>query len=450
VKLYDNTTFDGNRYLKLLLTSAEAASLGAPSEATLTIVEDDSSVQGECTPQSDSVDCGFDNTGKTLENIKISEKGIVQGGTIAGKVESKGMVRDVSLQPGAQLIGGMVRGTVTGVENAANPARLIDVRISSATLQHVVIDAQSTLEDDVVLGAGVLFESNVTIPSVDLAQSLGTMTPPFPTASPFYAINLTQDVLFNSISGGIVTAINELYELSSWGMKLQQNPLTGYLEATVGNYYYAVMPTEVRQVLRQLLKGELQAGVTVAADGSVTFITHTGRWVRTIPVLHDALAFLIGLQGFGLNNFVVLPSGSFRVPVPETGIYYSARPSIFAMHTASRSGIGLDVLRMPIVVNYGEANLWQQSLYPASAQPEAIYGLSKEATLENDGRLVLKLGSGDSQRTFYGTFDYVVTPGIAPQNGESLFYQIEDVNGDDIPDYRIVYPNGEGQLIFAQ
>ncbi|MEZ5671286.1 MAG: hypothetical protein R3E08_02470 [Thiotrichaceae bacterium] len=33
VKLYDNTTFNGNRTLKLLLTNAEAASLEAPSEA---------------------------------------------------------------------------------------------------------------------------------------------------------------------------------------------------------------------------------------------------------------------------------------------------------------------------------------------------------------------------------------------------------------------------------
>ncbi|MEZ5671290.1 MAG: hypothetical protein R3E08_02490 [Thiotrichaceae bacterium] len=109
----------------------------------------------------------------------------------------------------------------------------------------------------------------------------------------------------------------------------------------------------------------------------------------------------------------------------------------------------MEVLRMPVLVSYGQANMWQQSLYRA-AQPDAIYVLSKDAVLENDGRLVLKLGSGDSQRTFYGTFDYVVTPGTAPQHGESLFYQIEDKNGDGIPDYRMVYPNGEGQLIFGQ
>ncbi|MEZ5671289.1 MAG: hypothetical protein R3E08_02485 [Thiotrichaceae bacterium] len=54
----------------------------------------------------------------------------------------------------------------------------------------------------------------------------------------------------------------------------------------------AVMPIEVRQVLKQLLKGEVRAGVSVAADSGVTFITHAGRWVLpTITVLHDGVLF---------------------------------------------------------------------------------------------------------------------------------------------------------------
>lgn len=445
VKLYDNATFNGNRTLKVSLHTPEGASLGVPSSATLTIQEDDSSVQPECQPKANSVECGLDNAGKTLENIKIEATGTVQGGTLSGKIENLGTVRDVTLQPGTQLIGGNVRGTISGVK-ATIPVRLIAVKIATATLQHVVIDAQSVLADDVVLGEGVLFESNATIPSVNLAQTLGTITPP-PFTATFAAINLNHDVLFNSISGGIVTSINELADLKSWGLKLQQNLNTGYLEATVNNTYYAVMPVEVRHVLKQLLNGQMQSGIYMAADGSITFITYTGRWVRAIPVLHDPQAFLVGLNGFGLTQFSVSLNGNFRVPVADTGIYYSARPSLLATRSQTRNNVDLDVLRMPIVVNYGDG--WQQSLYPAAAQPEAIYTLSPEAVLEQDGRLMLKLGTGDTQRTFYGIFDYVVTPGVATQ-GDSLFYQIEDKDGDGAADYRIVYPNGDGQLIFAR
>jgi len=448
IKLYDNTTFDGNRTLKLSLRNAENASLGAPSEATLTIVENDSAVQEECKPQLDSITCGFDNTGKELGNIKLEAGGTIQGGTITGKVENLGTVQGVTLQPGAQIVGGVVRGTIIGVASATRPARLIAVKAVGAILQHVVIDAQSTLDDDVTLGEGVLFESNATIPAVNLAPSLGMMTPPFPTHSPFFAVNLLRDVLFNNLTGGIVTAINDLPELSGWGLKLQQNSVTGYLESTVESHYYAVMPIEVRQVLKQLLRGEVRAGISVAADGSVTFITHTGRWVRAIPVLHDSVAFLTGLQSFGLTSFVVLPSGNLRVPIADTGMYYSGRPSLLAIRSQLRSNVGLDVMRMPVAINYGDS--WQQPIYPTAAQPEAVYTLSKDAVLDQDGRLTLKLGTGDTQRTFHGIFDYVVTPGSAPQNGESLFYQIEDKNGDGIPDYRLIYPNGEGQLIFAQ
>ena len=93
--------------------------------------------------------------------------------------------------------------------------------------------------------------------------------------------------------------------------------------------------------------------ISVAADGSVTFITHTGRWVRAIPVLHDSVAFLTGLQSFGLTSFVVLPSGNLRVPIADTGMYYSGRPSLLAIRSQLRSNVGLDVMRMPVAINYG-------------------------------------------------------------------------------------------------
>jgi hypothetical protein len=298
------------------------------------------------------------------------------------------------------------------------------------------------------LGEGVLFESNATIPAVNLAQSLGMMTPLFPTHSPFFAVNLMRDVLFNSIAGGIVTAINDLPELRNWGLKLQQNPVSGYLESTLETSYYAVMPVEVRHVLKQLLKGEVRAGISVTSDGSVTFITHTGRWVRAIPVLHDGVAFLSGLQSFGLPHFTVLSNGNLRVPIAATGMYYSGRPGLVATRNQLRSNVALDVMQMPVSINYGDS--WQQPIYPTAAQSDAIYTLSQTAVLEQNGQLILKLGTGETQRTFHGIFDYVVTPGSAPQNGESLFYQVEDKDGDGIPDYRMIYPNGEGQLIFAR
>ncbi|MEZ5671287.1 MAG: hypothetical protein R3E08_02475 [Thiotrichaceae bacterium] len=66
------------------------------------------------------------------------------------------------LTAGTQLSGGMKCAAQLRVLSMSIVQRLINVKISNDL--HVVIDAQSTLDDDVVLGAGILFESNVTIP----------------------------------------------------------------------------------------------------------------------------------------------------------------------------------------------------------------------------------------------------------------------------------------------
>ncbi|MDY6994688.1 MAG: hypothetical protein SVR94_19050, partial [Pseudomonadota bacterium] len=294
------------------------------------------------------------------------------------------------------------------------------------------------------------FEENISVPSVtDLVPLLGVIKTPDLALD---AVRLTTDVLCDSEVNGIVSAINGLLELRRLNLRVYQNPVTGYLELDAGDQHYAVLPVAVRQILRHQVDQFIPLGINTAPDGQMTFITYTSREVTAYPVIQAPLALRKALLEFGLDHLVMLNNGHLKVSASQSPIYYSARPEQFALKT--QMPLTFDGVQSPWVENTamvffvfaaGEQNLLQY-FYPAAADPEALLALA-QARLELDGRVWVQLGSAANKRTYQGFLDYRVTPGAAISDAVH-FLDIEDVNGDGLSDYRIVYPNGDNQIMF--
>jgi len=447
IPLQDDRDVEGNERIQLTLADvSDNARLGEPSTATVVIVENDS---GDCAPTT-VIDCFFNNEGQTLTDIAITEFGTVSGGQLGGNIQNDGVIQDLTLLPDTQVSGrfhrGIARGQITG--DPQQPAVLSDVDITAdAVLTHVIIGRGSRVDSQVTFQEGVCFEENISVPSVtDLVPLLGVIKTPDLALN---AVHLTTDVLCDSEVNGIVSAINGLLELRRLNLTVYQNPVTGYLELDAGDQHYAVLPVAVRQILRHQVDQFIPLGINTAPDGQMTFITYTSREVTAYPVIQAPLALRKALLEFGLDHLVMLNNGNLKVSASQSPIYYSARPEQFALKT--QMPLTFDGVPSPWVENTamvffvfaaGEQNLLQY-FYPAAADPEAL----AQARLELDGRVFVQLGSEANKRTYRGFLDYRVTPGAAVSDAVQ-FLDIEDVNGDGLSDYRIVYPNGDNQIMF--
>jgi hypothetical protein len=387
-------------------------------------------------------------SGALLQNVTISSQGIVSGGTLTGDIQIQvgGQLQDVTLEPHTQIRGGTLSGKISGDPTQPVTAILQDVKIAEGTtLQYVVIGEGADFEySNIRLGEGVRFETNSLIPEdIELGTILGQHTN---TIFGQYAVRLKDDVLYNSAIDGILGAINGLPQLKNFGWELTQDPETGYLFLEIENIRYAVLPTQVRQVLRKQIAKSIPSGMTVDNDGTVTFITHTGRQVKTQPVVQAPQALTNALRELGLNQVMMLENGNIKVPTTN-GYYFMARASLFA--TQVDMPLGLVANQLPVYLVFeNNGNHHRQFIYPAAADPEALYALSEnnpDIIPSNDGRITIRIGN----RKYQGVLDYVVTTG-QPQTTEQLqLHNTADQNGDGCNDYRIDYPNGDSQILFC-
>ncbi|HEC85628.1 MAG TPA: hypothetical protein ENI48_10375 [Thioploca sp.] len=484
--LHDDNDVEGNEVLPLKLFNLKGnASLGTPIETMLTIVDNDT---GECAPPPVK-NCYWENDGNTLQDVIITPLGTVVGGELTGKIENQGVVQDVTLLANTLIYGGgIVRGDIRGVPEG--PAILSNVEVAAnSTLAYVIIASGTLVDSSVILKEGVLFEYNSLIPyRADLNKTLGHIST---VGLDIDAIKLTSDVLLNTGSDGILGAINGLYEFASLKMALRQEPSSGYLLLDVESIHHAVLPVQVRQIWgRQTIENQplKPLGLTVDPNGEVTFITHTGREVVTLPVVQNPLAFREALNStFGLDKMSLQSSGNLKIPAPE-GAYYMARPNLFSTDAPAGTPVGIDMSKslwlnnvadvflvfevddgqvqlpettFPVVGSGGTGGTGQstgspiqrlQLMYPAAANPEALYALSERSdsrpALYNDGRVYAYTGSGVSKKPYKGVLDYLVTPGTPTGRSYAQINEIEDVNGDGFNDYRIVYPNGDSQVMY--
>ncbi|BAP54808.1 Na-Ca exchanger/integrin-beta4 [Thioploca ingrica] len=466
IRLLEDREAEGNETLLFRLTDLKGnAQLGTLTEAILTLVDNDS---GECKP-APIIDCYLENHDNILQDVRITPFGTVVGGQLTGQVNNEGVVQDVTLLANTQLLGGnQIKGVVRGnIQTEAGKRAIIDnvEVVDDTNLTNLIVGKGAVLDSQVVLGKNVAFVDNSNIPYLaDLKTILGEITVPELNQA---AIWLTSDVLLYSAIGGIVEAINGLPELIQLNLTLWQNPDNGYLVLDTAPLHYTALPIQVQQVWGKPTIDNTpfkSLGLTLVPNGEVIFVTHTGRKITALPVVQDPKALQWALEQLDLPPMTMQPNGNLKVSLAN-GNYYMARPNLFAADMPNDVPLGL----------HGTASAWidylseiflafdvsdpqsgtlqrrQQFMYPAAADPEALYALAAESdsqtVLYNDGRVYAYRGKGEQKIVYKGVLDYLITPGRSATNSVQLD-TTKDVNGDGNPDYEVIYPNGDRQVMY--
>lgn len=449
IPLIDNREIGGNVTFNVLITEVSSTvSLGTPSTTQVTIIDND---PGGCTSL-EKIDCFYQNKGK-LSDILITELGTVSGGTLGGTIQNLGVIENLNLATGAEILGGIARGSITGTKEQR--AVLSNVTIEANTkLNNVVITTGSKLEDNIKLGDNVRFAFNHLIPNTNLTSLLGYVNTDFAGQK---TVNLSTDVLEYPAIGGILGAMNSLYEIQEAGVELKQHPETGVLTFQWQGKDYSTLPTQVNQVLRKQVEQDISMGVYLNDDGSIRFITYTGREIVTYPVVQYQDALKAALSEMELNTTTLTQQGIITVPF-AAGQYYSARAAS-SSHPAPNGATGgifseamTGINASVIYLNYTNDSsvLQKHYLYPAAAHPKSLYGLSAESetVLNNDGHAEIHVNSGIFKKTYRGYFDYIVTS--SDETNELIrVTTVADANADGRDDYQITYPNGDKQLLYA-
>jgi len=501
IPILDDKEIEGNETLRvrlqLLGTQADSI-LGTPIEAIITIIDDDT---GTCElgVNVSIVDCVLDNSGKLLQDIKVVSRGAVLGGQLGGKIElasentaNLARLQDVTLLPNTNIIGtsfgGKIQGNITGDQVAPTVINNVIIAANSI-LSNVIIGRSTNLAQDLILSnnvwlssiqleQGVLFEDNSSIPYMaDLNKALGKIYTPDLELD---AIDLNHDILFNGER--ILDAINGLHVFTSLGVKLWQNPDTGYLTVNIDNKYYKVLPIQARHIWGKVENTQLTSvGTNVNPSGQVTFVTHTGREIVAIPVIHEAQALRDGLQELALSNMTMLANGNIKIPVGKD--YYMARPNLFATDAPTNIPLGVGATNSPWLENLNDAFLifetienvgqditlfesadklqpklirQQQFVYPSAAEENALYALAAErenpaddcqTKLYNDGRVSMCIGIGQNKQVYKGVLDYLVKSGSKISDTLEII-EVNDFNNDGLQDYELIYPNGDRQIMY--
>jgi CSLREA domain-containing protein len=462
IPLHYSAAEEGNEAFQVSLSQADTAvQLGTPAVATVILAEDDFS---QCQP-APVIDCFLLNHGNTLGqayNIRITTRGTVVGGQLAGQIQSAGEIRDVVLLHGTEINGGRLSGYIRG-EADVYPWRSANIQtaIALATLnqaitlnavtitahdntqlEHVIVGRESIVESGVALGPGVRFEDNSAIPeSADLVPSLGQFAVPVLGQR---AVKLSDDVLVQGVSDGILGTINKLHELQAQNLSLTQQATTGYLELDLGETYFAVMPLRVQQILRKQQVDYTPLGMTLMPDGQVIFVTHTGREIIAYPVVHAVAELQTALRALGLNEVVMQTDGCLNIPLSDTA-YFSVRPSLFSTNVSATTPMGFYTEAAVVSLVFDDQGIRrQQAFYPASADAKAL--TESGAVLKENGFISWQ----HNGRLYEGYLDYLVTSaGNTITTDKVQLLELQDENVDGLLDYLLIYPDGDKQLMFG-
>ncbi len=440
---FDRLEEDKETFLFTLAKASNSATIGTPDTATITIVETD---PADCKPTTNGnskqqVACYLANKPEVvIENLTVEPYGTIDGGTLKGTIHNSGLIQNVTLTSGTVLEGGIIAGNIVGEAGANECVRplLKGVEIAAGTtLSNVIIGSDAVFDPiNTKLGIGMVFEDNSLIPNdISLELMLGQMPPIF--GQPVTI--LTNDVLCNINHNGILGVINELVDVKTLIGRLKQHAEYGYLYAYFGELRYALLPMQVKHILRTQVIDLIPQGLTITDDNKVTFITHLGREVIAHPVVQAPTAFNEALQALGLEPAIMLNNGNIQVNTSNT-YFYQGRASLTAAITNNPIGLHTDSIPVSLVFTDSDRRR-QQFIYPAAADTEALYALPA-TKLTNEGLLTVQINN----RSYTGLLDYVVTK----ENSKELSIQeVGDVNGDNCPDHKLNYPNGNSQIIFC-
>ena len=242
-----------------------------------------------------------------------------------------------------------------------------------------------------------------------------------------------------------------LPELRNNGLAYTQTA-TGTLILVTGSEHIVLTPVSVTQA-----KAEQLTGIVQHPDGSVSFITESRREIVAQPAVEDVAALQTELQKLGLNTMQMDAEGTLKMPV-NNQMYYVARPDKISNVASAFEPLGLLFTASPWLKNNSLAVLHfmetegilrrQQLLYPTAAHPselwQALRGIpgASAVTFNNNGTVMVKV----NRQTYTAVFDYGVQPGAANHVPQMLF--IPDQNGDGTEDIRMIYTNGDRQIMY--
>jgi len=300
---------------------------------------------------------------------------------------------------------------------------------------------------NIVLGENVKFANALAIPTgLNLTAAYPILSNPTLSST---AIDLNQDVIVNGKN--LLQEINALPELSNNGLAYTQTA-NGTLILITGSEHIVLTPIRVTQA-----QPEQSPSIEQHPDGSVSFITESRREILAQPAVEDATALQTELQKLGLNTMQMDAEGTLKMPV-SSQMYYVARADKITNVASAFEPLGLLFTASPWLKNNQLAALHfvetegilrrQQILYPTAAHPtelwQALRGIpgASAVTFNNNGTITVKV----NRQTYTAVFDYQVQQGAANHVPQMLF--IADQNGDGTEDIRMIYTNGDRQIIY--
>lgn len=410
------------------------------------------------------INIAYDNTNKTLSGAKISTSGSVNGGILAGRIENNGLIsnaqiaanalvsggkiggtiqssgilENVYLNAGTQLSGGIIRGIISG-----NGGTLQNIHVAAnSTLSGVLIGSGVVFDGAVTFGANVQFANNNQIPvGTDLTSLLATIPV---TGLNTQAINLSIDAI--RFGTPLLSQINAIPLLSNNRLAFTQlNTGLMVLSLGDGNYVYLV-PLKITQTTDAI-------NLILNDNHSVQFITAQGRNITAQPVLATNISNVMNL------TFLMQPNGNVQIAQPNNSL------ALFRMGMSVAAPTIVDKLNRPFeVVSTGgylknvdnfvllfddilgqrKQQVFYRTPYSFNAWRTWAQKAQFNLTFSPDGVVNIKIGN----ELHKGVFDYIITKGTAPANGELNISSIPDKNQDGINDFLITYPDGSQQILF--
>jgi hypothetical protein len=383
-----------------------------------------------------------------LTDIEIKSGTHLSHVTLSDAVQLDGAVTfsAVHLAPDLHLTGGTVRGHMIGDPNA--PALLENINIEAGSqLSAVIIGEGVKLPKALSLGEGVIFTDHNMIPhDVELLEILPSRGEEIPGVHyEKRRVDLSADVF--EPSDGILSAINEILIFKDNGWAFTQQADSGLMTLTIDTASFSLLPVSIQHSTGP-------AGLEIQGSQGISFITDTGLNILTRPMLEAPEAFQSALNALGLTEFTVQGNGNLSIP-GQDNVWYSANPDGLSFEVSGDIGsTGLMMLDSPVLSGTPSAvlaftdnsgNVRQQLIYPAPAEPEALYGTAQNVKIETHGVINFSL---KGQR-YRGVVDYAVTSGDGSTTQGLQVEPIADANGDGIKDIVLKYPNGNRQRMFV-
>lgn len=410
------------------------------------------------------ISIAYDNTNKTLNGVRISSSGSVTGGILAGRIDNNGLISKVQITPNALVSGGKLDGTIQSsgiVENVyLNAGSQISGGIirgnitgNGGTLQNIHIAANTTLSG-VLIGSGVVFDGTINfganvqftnnsqiLAGTDLTPILATIPV---TGLNIQAINLSIDAI--RFGTPLLSQINAIPLLLNNRLAFTQlNNGILVLALGDGNYVYLV-PVKITQTNDAM-------NLIINDNHSIQFITSQGRNITAQPVLATNIANTMHL------TFLMQSNGNVNIQQPDNLI------GLFRMGTAVTAPTTIDKLNHPFeitstggylknvdnfvllfddILGQRKQQVFYRTAYSFNAWRTWAQKNQFNLTFSPDGVVNIKVGN----ELHKGVFDYIVTKGTAPINGELAISSVPDKNQDGINDFLITYPDGSQQILY--